>query len=105
MIVKEFGKDFHSPYGALTLNTSEVCKGNDAGKEWTKQTRTHKDGWTITGVIQKDYCYWVNEFEAVHPEYGKVWGNFEDKVYADSEEGFQDFYEKHPPEAWDYMDI
>jgi len=103
MIVKEFGKDFFSDGGALTLNPEEVCENEaSSGIEYS---RTHKDGWTIKGVIQEDYYAWVNEFEASHPKYGKVWGDFEVKVYADSEEGFQHFYKHHEPDAWDYMDI
>jgi len=102
MIVKEYGKDFYSDGGALTLSTAEVTD-----KSYTDGThqKTHKDGWTILGDIQEDYYKWVNEFNAVHPKFGRVWGNFEDKVYADSEEGFQDFYKNHRPEAWDYGDI
>lgn len=47
----------------------------------------------------------VNYFEAKHPTYGRVWGDFEDKVSADSEEGYQHFWVHHEPEAWDYWDI
>ena len=102
MIIKEFGKDFDSEDGALTLNTCEVTKGD---KESGIHQRKHKDGWTIKGEICEDYFVWVNKFEAKHPEYGRVWGDFEDKVYADSEKGFQDFYNNHTPEAWNYGDI
>lgn len=38
-------------------------------------------------------------------ESGKVWGDFEYIVYADSEEAYEDFYKNHPPEEWDYWDI
>ena len=68
-------------------------------------SRTHEDGWTITGKIHNDYYTWVNEFEAKHPEYGKVWGDFESEVYATSEKAFEHFYANHKPEAWDYRDI
>jgi hypothetical protein len=91
MVIKEFGKDFNSMGGALTLSPSDIG--------------THNDGWTITGKIHEDYYEWVNEFKAYHSTFGNVWGDFEDRVYADSEEGFQDFYENHKPEALDYMDI
>jgi len=102
VIEKVFGKDFKSEGGALTLNTGEVTEGNE---ESGKHTRTHKDGWTITGEIREDYYTWVNNFEATHPKFGKVWGNFENKVYADSEEGFKHFYKYHKPTEWDYYDI
>ncbi len=101
-VIKKFGVDFHSEPGALTLPVEAVSETDvDSGTH----TRTHPDGWTITGLVHEDYFTWVNSFEAVHPTLGRVWGNFEGEVYADSEKGFADFFEKHPPEAWDYGDI
>jgi len=94
--------DFHSPRGALTLGEWEV---SETGSVVGPAERTHPDGWTIKGEVKEDYYSWVNEFEASHPQYGRVWGDFEVEVHADSEEGFADFYAKHPPEAWDYADI
>jgi hypothetical protein len=91
-VTKQFGIDFNSRDGALTLDPAYVLN-------------IQSSGWKITGRIKEDYYEWVNEFEAVHPFYGKVWGDFEDKVYADTEEGFNHFYKNHPPKAWDYQDI
>ena len=88
MITKEFNITGHE---AFTLDPSEIG--------------THDDGWAITGEIHEDYYEWVNEFEATHPIYGRVWGDFENKVFADSEEGYADFYAKHSPFEWDYWDI
>lgn len=102
VIVKKFGVDFHSAYGALTLASEEVSDQNVSSGV---HERTHDDGWTIKGQVHEDYYVWVNEFEAHHPVYGRVWGDFESEVYADSEEGFVDFYMKHTPDAWDYADI
>ncbi len=101
MITKKFGVDFHSKDGALTLKANEVCDVPTVG-EFTKE---HPDGWTITGVVYEDYVYWVNDFTAEHPTYGKVWGNFEMEVYADTLDGYRHFYANHPPEAWNYSDI
>lgn len=91
MITKRVNVDFENPYGALTLDPSDLG--------------THEDGWTVEGEVSEDYYEWVNHFEATHPVFGRVWGDFEDEVYADSEEGFQHFYEHHTPRAWDYWDI
>ena len=91
MITKKFGIDFHSEGGALTLSPSDIGR-NDSG-------------WTIIGVIHEDYYEWVNDFQATHPKFGKVWGNFEKEVYAESEEGFAHFWENHEPQQWDYQDI
>lgn len=67
----------------------------------------NESGWKIKGKIHNDgyYLEWVNEFEAKHPKYGKVWGDFEKEVHADSKEGYKNFIENHPPKAWDYWEI
>ena len=101
MVTKKFGVDFNSNYGALTLHPWEVGDYSIG----VEQSHTHKDGWTITAVVKEDHYEWINEFSAVHPTLGKVWGNFEDDVFADSEEAYKHFYENHPPHAWDYGDI
>lgn len=85
-------KSFNTGSFAYTLSPSDVLE-------------THDSGWVITGDIHADYYEWVNEFEAVHPKYGRVWGDFEDKVFADSEEGFYHFFEHHPPCEWNPKDI
>jgi len=102
VIEKKFGVDFDSPGGALTLSASEVSKNDSA---YGLCERKHKDGWKIKGEIHEDYYLWVNDFEAKHPRYGRVWGNFESTVYATSEKGYQHFYKHHQPSAWDYQDI
>ena len=80
-----------TPGGALTLDPSDLG--------------THPDGWTVTGRVDEDYYKWVQVFEAVHPKWGTVWGDFEDKVYATSERAYRKFVEAHPPTAWDKGDI
>ena len=104
-IVKRFGVDFTSEGGALTLDAHEVTADVDMISIGEKQTRTHPDGWTISGVVSEAFYCWVSEFEATHPIYGRVAGNFEEEVYADSEEGFDNFMEHHAPKAWDYENI
>jgi hypothetical protein len=76
---------------ALTLSPSELGV-NDSG-------------WKIEGEVHEDYYEWVNEFEAFHLDFGRVWGDFQGEVYADSEVGFEDFFKNHPPEEWDIQDI
>ena len=102
MITKKFGVDFHSDGGALTLDAKEVTDGEEQGGVHTK---THDDGWTITGEIHEDYYEWVNAFKATHPEHGLVEGDFEQAVTATSEEAFAHFWKHHEPQAWDYYDI
>ena len=108
MIEKRFGVDFQSEGGALTLPATEVMERsylNACHHYGEFSYLLHADGWLIAGEVIEDYCLWVNEFVAAHPQYGRVWGNFEKVVYADTEEGFRNFYDKHTPEAWDYWDI
>lgn len=102
MITKRFGVDFDSPGGALTLPVTAVTEGTE---EDGIHQRTHTSGWTIKGEIHEDYFIWVNKFEAIHPKFGRVFGDFENEVTADSEEAFADFWKNHKPEAWDYQDI
>ena len=104
MVIKKYGhdKDFFSSGGALTLPLSAV---SDEEEFYGTSSKTHESGWCITGLVHEDRFFWVERFEANHPHYGRVWGDFEKFVYADSEEGYQHFYTNHPPEAWDYWDI
>lgn len=88
---------------ARTLSVNEVCEAHESLTGAT--SRTHADGWTIGGVVCEDYFYWVNDFEAEHPVFGRVMGNFETKVQADSKEGYDAFCALHGPETWDYWDI
>lgn len=85
-----------NPYGALTLDPS--CLGK------------HEDGWEVIGNIHEDYYKWVNSFVAYNhcsDTWNEQWvaGDFESEVYASSQEAYDDFIYKYPPEAWDYMDI
>ena len=92
MFIKVFNeKKTRNDHGAYTLNP-DIIGENDSG-------------WTVTGDVHEDYYEWVNEFEATHSEYGKVWGDFEYTVYADSQAGYEDFFKNHTPEEWDYYDI
>lgn len=101
MFKMTFSKVFSSE--AYTLHPEEVRGGFDS--ETGLYTRTHADGWTISGHVSEDYYEWVNEFEAHHPSFGRVWGDFESEVFADSEEGYAAFFEQHTPHQWDYWDI
>jgi hypothetical protein len=100
-----FEVDFNNGrYDAHTLAADEVCLPEDE-RYGVVLSRLHADGWLISGVVYEDYVTWVNDFEAVHEVYGRVWGNFEDKVFADNEAGYQHFFLHHTPESWDYGDI
>lgn len=88
---------------AHTLRAEDVCEDHDS--QVGHCTRTHATGWTISGVVKEDWYYWVNDFEAHHPDFGRVWGNFEEAVFADTESGYEAFCAAHPKHVWDYADI
>jgi hypothetical protein len=105
-----FEKQFEDDGMAHTLRPEDVCEGfyDDPLRDrriGDLCTRTHADGWTISGKIKEDWYYWVNDFEANHPVFGRVWGNFESTVFADSEEAYDAFCAAHSPFEWDYGDI
>ena len=64
-----------------------------------------KSGWTIEGTITEDWYEWVNDFEATHPVYGKLVGNYEHQIIAESQEAHDHFVANHPMDIWDYWDI
>src|SRR4028118_7631 len=101
MITKHYGKDFYSHDGGLILGASDVSdKPNH--HEYKYSSRKHESGWVISGTpVEGDSYDWVHEFEATHERYGRVWGNFEHQVFADTEEGFNHFYANHPPAEHD----
>lgn len=62
-------------------------------------------GWTVEGDICEDYYEWVNDFVATHHVYGKIEGNFETEVTAESQEALDHFLNNHSFVEWDYWDI
>jgi hypothetical protein len=110
VIVKKFGVDFDSGMETLVL-PPEYIFADGLGKSYDDCanrkfcSRLHDNGWLITGKISEDYFYWVNRFKARHPKLGKVWGDFSKEVFADTEEGYQDFFKNFPPKDFDYDEI
>ena len=80
-----------NPYGALTLKEDYLNNPEKYG------------GWNVVGNVHEDKFAWVNEFKATK---GKkiVYGNLEDKVYAISQNAYDDFIKHCPPQAWSYVD-
>ena len=68
-------------------------------------SKTHDDGWTISGRVVEDWFIWVSEFQASHPIFGSVCGDFNQIVYSDTHEGYDDFLKNHHPSEWDIRDI
>jgi len=91
MLTKQKGVHWQNMYGACTL--SALMLGENVS------------GWTISGEVFRDYYSWVNSFEATHPDYGAIKGDYEDKILVETEAAWQHFYQYHPPEQWSYMEI
>jgi hypothetical protein len=94
----------------------EVAFGTDYGLEGSDEAPNrislnplylgkHVDGWEIAGLIHnEDWFYAVGAFEAKHPEFGVVYGDFEKTVKATSAKGFFEFIAAYPPIVWDSND-
>ena len=65
----------------------------------------HESGWEISAFIVEDYYEWINEFYAYHEDFGYVYGDFENVVYASSNDALDNFINLYPPEKWDYDEI
>lgn len=105
---KKLQKQYHRKFkiqgsDARTLPVEYVSDGESfIGKNYQ---RTHDSGWTISGKVIEDRYLWVNEFQASHPVFGFVSGDFEKEIVASSKEAFDHFAKNHPYEEWDYGDI
>lgn len=90
----------------ITVDYSEKCFETMARTLNPDNLGYHEDsGWTIEGHVWEDYYEWINEFVATHPVYGKIEGDFEKEVTAESEEALNHFLSFHNYEEWDYWDI
>lgn len=85
--------DSKSGFASLARTLPSDCVGNNTS------------GWQVKARIQEDYFIWVNYFEAFHPDYGIVFGDFEKQVCASLGDALQHFLTHHPFEEWDYDDI
>ena len=99
---------------AVNLNTNEVCDFNlDETKnsldiiEQGYYTKTHDDGWTISGKIKSgsNGVFWVQYFIATHEIFGTIKGDFEEELYCSSKNTYLEFIKNHKPNIWDSYDI
>lgn len=75
------------------------------GKMYNK---SHKNGWTISGVIDRDYVSFVPIIYAYHKTYGYVYGNFSEEINVVSDntlETLKHFLDNNPPLIWTEYDI
>lgn len=87
-----------------TLKISDVCDVENP-KNGIYIKHHEKTGWTIIGKILQDWLIWVETFEAHHPEHGLIFGSFDNKVYADSKDCYENFVSSHKYVEWNADDI
>ena len=91
-------------HSALTLPSDAVTDLKDIDTN-QKYSKTHDSGWTITAKVKKYNFLWVSYFEASHPVFGNIKGDYEYGIKSESEEAIDHFYKHHPPHAWEYGNI
>lgn len=72
--------------------------------------KSHKNGWTISGVIIDDYVSYVPIIFAYHKEYGYIYiyGDFREEIQVTSNntnESIKHFLDNNPPLIWTDYDI
>jgi hypothetical protein len=66
-----------------------------ANRIYTKQ---HNNGWIISATITNDgKNKWIDHFEARHPKYGTVVGDFNKQVVSKTKPAFEDFVKSFLP--------
>lgn len=65
----------------------------------------HASGWTIRAKIHNDWYSWIQNFEAQHPIFGDLKGDFNDKVECTDKNAFFHFIKYHTPIIFDMYDI
>ena len=95
----------HVPETAVALVDIVHLLPEDASDHWSS-TRFHaSSGWTIGGVIHADWVVWVSKFQASHPQYGTVRGDFAVRVEASSQAAYDHFVHHHRPRTFEDADI
>jgi hypothetical protein len=77
--------------------------------EYDKQySRTHKNGWTISGKIVEDWVSWVPFITAFHKNYGVIYGDFSKEIVVVSDNpdaALFHFLDNNTPLVWTGWDI
>jgi hypothetical protein len=108
-VVKYIKKDFLPKYWGNpeigALSPREIRNVDDSHLKYNDiGTLCHISGWIITGYLREDYYEYVDKFHARHPHFGCVYGSFNKKVIASSNEAFEHFTDNHNPQIYDPND-
>lgn len=91
---------------AITVHFDELITFSHMARTLDPSDLGYQDsGWIIEGEVMEDWYEWVNDFEAFHPDYGVVSGNYETSITGYSQEAVDHFMKHHPAYEWDYWDI
>jgi hypothetical protein len=92
---------------SITFNPWDIS--NKKKLEYYKQySRTHKNGWTISGQIEEDWVSWVSFITAFHKSYGIIYGHFSEEIIVVSDnpdEALFHFLDNNTPLVWNSWDI
>jgi len=75
---------------------------------YKQYSRTHKNGWTISGQIVEDWVSWVPFITASHKIYGIIYGDFSEEIIVVSDnpdKGLFHFLDNNIPLVWTSWDI
>lgn len=106
---KDYGKGLSNDV-TIILNPEEVDENIHNEYDIKEKSnfiysRTHEDGWTIKAKICKDYCAWIEEFEARHDKYGTIKANLHKEIVCESKKAYNHFIKHHPLREFCYGDI
>jgi hypothetical protein len=76
--------DYFSMHLDISFNSWDIS--NKKKLEFDKKySRTHKNGWIISGKIVTEYISWVPFITAFHKKYGIIYGNFSEEIIVVSD--------------------
>lgn len=106
-LTKEHVEYIVSQHLDISFNPWDIS--NKKKLEYYKQySRTHKNGWTISGQIVEDYVSWVPFITAFHKNYGIIYGDFSEEIIVVSnnpDKTLFNFLDNNMPLVWTSWDI
>ena len=106
-LTKEYINDIVGQHLDISFNPWDIS--NKKKLEYDKQySRTHKNGWTISGKIVEDWVSWVPFITAFHKSHGIIYGDFSEEIIVVSDnpdEALFHFLDNNTPLVWNSYDI
>jgi hypothetical protein len=106
-LTKEYINGIVGQHLDISFNPWDIS--NKKKLEYDKQySRTHKNGWTISGKIVEDWVSWVPFITAFHKKYGVIYGDFSEEIIVvldNPDEALFHFLDNNTPLVWNSYDI